>query len=603
MKNLLFGLLSCAAIASSALAQELKIVHLGANNSLVRIEKPSPVILLPVQENAPLASIRVLSNGNLIETINIALANNKVDYYVPLHLGSDSSNKILLDIRTNHDRSNVREAMEAVWCNELHLGDSIDVANKERFRPFFHHTPTYGWMNDPNGMFYKDGTWHLYYQWNPYGSKWQNMTWGHSTSKDLVNWEPQPTALKPDALGMVFSGSCVIDSLNTAGFGKNAIIALYTSADASQTQSLAYSLDGGYTFNRYDGNPVITYEKESRDPNMFWDETHKQWVLLLANAQEHEMLFYTSPNLIDWQLVSSFGKGYGAQNGEWECPDLLRLPIEGTDEEKWVLLCNINPGSPAGGSGTQYFVGDFDGTSFTCIDAPETEKWLDFGKDHYAAVSFSNAPDNRATIIAWMSNWQYANDVPTMQFRSANTLPRDLSLFKDENGNLFVAVRPASEIDKMRLAPKAYSSGGIGGKYKMFSLPDQNDGICEIDLTVSFKSADAIELELVNDAGECVKMTLSSLENTFTMDRSKSGEISFSEQFPAQSTAPTFNNTTKYGLRIFVDKSSIEVFDKDGRFAMTNIVFPAKPYSVLKVKALNGTAKIDTLKVYPLDMK
>ena len=279
------------------------------------------------------------------------------------------------------------------------------------------------------GMFYKDGVWHLCYQWNPYGSKWQNMTWGHSTSKDLVNWEHQPATIIPDGLGTIFSGSSVVDTNNTAGYGKNAVVTLYTSCDASQVQSMAHSTDNGATFTKYAGNPIITLDTEARDPNMFWHEPTQQWVLVLAHALEHEMLIYTSPNLRDWTLQSSFGKGLGCQSGVWECPDLFELPVDGNGVKKWVLICNINPGGPFGGSAAQYFVGDFDGKTFT----PDRDKqgnvptkWLDFGKDNYASVSFSDAPDNRRTLIGWMNNWQYAAEVPTLQYRSANTLPLQL---------------------------------------------------------------------------------------------------------------------------------------------------------------------------------
>lgn len=339
----------------------VEINHLGFNNTLVRIIGEGRYVLLPIQESNDDARIAILADGKTDKTINVRLAKSKVDYFVPLDLVPYKGHNVLLNIVTTQDRSNIREAEDdACWKNII-LADTFDTSNREKFRPVFHHTPLYGWMNDPNGMFYKDGVWHLYYQWNPYGSKWQNMTWGHSSSKDLVTWEHHPVAIEANGLGTVFSGSSVVDVKNTAGFGENAVVALYTSADVSQIQSLAHSTDDGQRFEIYPANPVITLDSEARDPNMFWDADNNCWVLSLAHAIDHEMLFFTSPDLKDWTLQSSFGKGFGAQGGVWECPDLFKLKVDGTDEEKWVLVCNINPGGPFGGSATQYFIGDFDG--------------------------------------------------------------------------------------------------------------------------------------------------------------------------------------------------------------------------------------------------
>lgn len=314
-----------------------------------------------MQESNDDAKVSILADGKIEKTINVRLAKSKVDYFVPFDLDPYRGHDILLNIVTTQNRSNIREAKDDACWKNLTLADTFDTTNREKYRPAYHHTPLYGWMNDPNGMFYKDGRWHLYYQWNPYGSKWQNMTWGHSSSADLVRWEHHPAAIEANGLGTVFSGSSVVDSANTAGFGSDAVVALYTSADVSQTQSLAHSSDGGMTFEIYPGNPILTLESEARDPNMFWDADNGRWVLSLAHALDHEMLFFTSPDLKEWTLQGSFGKGIGAQDGVWECPDLFRLKVDGSGEEKWVLVCNINPGGPFGGSATQYFTGDFDG--------------------------------------------------------------------------------------------------------------------------------------------------------------------------------------------------------------------------------------------------
>lgn len=429
MKKLIPIAAALTALTATAAGSGVKIEHLGTSNTLVRIESPGRYIILPVQESNDDAKVDILVDGKLERTINVRLAKTKVDYTTPLDIKPYQGHSVMLNITTSQNRTSVREAKEDACWGNFAVTDTIPVTNREKYRPAFHHTPLYGWMNDPNGMFHKDGLWHLYYQWNPYGSKWQNMTWGHSSSPDLVHWNHHTAAIEPNGLGTVFSGSCAIDTAGTAGFGKNAVIAMYTSAGASQVQSLAHSTDNGDTFEIYPGNPVITLESEARDPNMFWNEETGEWNLLLAHALDREMLVFTSLDMKEWSLQSSFGKGLGSQDGVWECPDLFKLPVDGSDQEKWMLICNINPGGPFGGSATQYFIGDFDGKRFT----PDTDaqgnvptKWMDFGKDHYATVSWSDAPDGRRTAIGWMSNWQYAAEVPTMQFRSANTLPREI---------------------------------------------------------------------------------------------------------------------------------------------------------------------------------
>ena len=279
------GLIALPLLGFSANAADgVRIEHLGTNNTLVRVDGDAHYLMLPVQESYDDATVNVVVDGKLERTIYVRLAKSKVDYAVPLDLSPYKGHEVVLNIVTSQNRSTVREAKEdACWSN-FQLIDTIDVANREKYRPAFHHTPIYGWMNDPNGMFYKDGEWHLYYQWNPYGSKWQNMTWGHSSSPDLVNWKHHPVAIEPNGLGSVFSGSSAIDTENSAGFGKDAVVSMYTSAGVSQAQSLAYSLDNGETFSIYPGNPVITLESEARDPNMFWNSDTKEWTLVLAHA-------------------------------------------------------------------------------------------------------------------------------------------------------------------------------------------------------------------------------------------------------------------------------------------------------------------------------
>ena len=532
-----------ASLGLTALQAQPQI--LGENHALLQVDAQKHYLMLPVQEREENAALRVIADNQQVQTLNVRLAVDKVDYYVPLDLKRFGADRLLLDINFRGDRRTTGAVKDFACWREMTFSDTLDTQNREHFRPVYHHTPQYGWMNDPNGMFYKDGLYHLYYQWNPYGSQWENMTWGHSVSRDLIHWEAQPTAIEPDALGAIFSGSCVTDG--------NDVVAFYTSAGAHQTQSMALSTDGGQTFRKFSGNPILTSDvPDFRDPKVFWNEEAGVWNLILAAGQE--MRIYSSKNLKDWKYESSFGKEYGNHGGVWECPDLFKI------DGKWVLLCNINPGGPFGGSATQYFVGDFDGKRFACESMPKETKWLDYGKDHYATVSFYNAPDNRRIVLAWMSNWQYANQVPTKQFRSANSIPRDLGLFTYAE-ETYVSVTPSKEM--------------LAARGQKLKKPTE---ACELVVDVK-GSAD---ITLSNAKGEAVTMHYDAQKQTFALDRTKSGDVSFSEAFPCVTTAPTYGAVRQ--LRIFIDRCSIEVFDAEGRMAMTSLVFPSVPYDALKVK-------------------
>ena len=550
-------------------AQAQQVEFLGDNQSLVRINTNNRYLLIPVQERAEMAHVRVVKNNQLAQTFNVRLAVDKIDYFVPLDLNTVSGEAVL-QVKVPAQQ-HVNKAFKDYSCwTSMKYSDTFDSRNVEKFRPAYHHSPAYGWMNDPNGLFYKDGVWHLYYQWNPYGSQWENMTWGHSTSTDGLHWTPQPTAIEADALGAIFSGCCVVDKNNTAGFGNGAIVAYYTSAGARQTQSMAYSLDGGQTFTKYAGNPVIVSDvPDFRDPHIFWNEEAGFWNMVLASGQE--MSIYSSKALKQWKHESNFGLTYGNHSGVWECPDLMKLPVDGTGEQKWMLICNINPGGPFGGSATQYFIGQFDGHQFVCEDQPEETKWMDYGKDHYATVTFDNAPDGRRVAIAWMSNWQYANQVPTMQFRSTNSILRDLSLYQYE-GETYCAVRPAKEMDAAR--------------GKKIARPTDR---CEIVVTLK---GDA-RITLSNGSKERVVLDYDADMASLDFDRRHSGQCSFSDAFPTVVTAPVHGSLRT--LRIFIDKSSIEVFDADGRLSMTNLVFPSSPYNRISVKG-KANAKIYEIK-------
>ncbi len=571
------------------------VKHLANEQNIILLDSVKKFLLLPVQENAPEGKVNIIVNNEfqLEQNINIRLAREKVDYYVPLDLSAYQGKSVSVDVTG-------MPASSLCW-KEIKLSDTFDSSNRETYRPVYHHTPVYGWMNDPNGMFYKDGVYHLYFQYNPYGSMWANMTWGHSTSTDLTHWTYEGTAIVPDAWGAIFSGSCVVDKDNTAGLGKGAVVAFYTSAKSTpwgdvQSQSMAYSLDNGKTFIKYEHNPILTStERDFRDPKVFWYAPGKHWVMMLAVGQE--MQIYSSGNLKDWKKESSFGAMQGAHGGVWECPDLVEVAVEGSKEKKWVLICNLNPGGPFGGSAAQYFVGSFDGKKFV-NESPTQTKWLDWGKDNYATVTWSNAPAGRCIALGWMSNWQYANNVPTTQYRSANTLARDLTLYR-VGGELYLKSKPSPEIKKARAEEKKIPTFEVKGNYEVASLLADNKGAYEIEMTIENKGTSKIDFSLMNEKGEKVAMYYDVVRKQFVMDRSASGIVGFSRDFPAVTVAPV-RNTDQIHLRLFIDRSSVEVFGEDGEYVMTNLVFPAEPYNRMVFSSDKGSYIVKSMNVYRL---
>jgi len=552
-------------------------------------------LLLPVEEVMPDVRVSMIVNNKEVNVADVRLAVNRVDYFVPLDLSDYAGKNILLKFKLGSNDP-IRGKLSAVCCKEMKLSDTFDTGNREKFRPTYHFSPLYGWMNDPNGMVYKDGEYHLFYQHNPYGSKWGNMHWGHAISKDLINWEHRPDAITPDALGTIFSGSAVVDTDNTAGFGAGAIVAIYTQNSDRQVQSIAYSTDNGRSFTKYENNPVLTSDaRDFRDPKVFWHKETQRWIMLLAVGQE--MQIFSSSNLKDWAFESSFGEGQGAHGGVWECPDLFELPVDGTNEKKWVLLCNLNPGGPFGGSATQYFVGTFNGKEFV-NESPSKTKWMDWGKDHYATVTWSDAPDNRRIAIAWMSNWQYANDVPTSQYRSPNSVPRDLSLFTVD-GETYLQSAPSPELLKLRDISQKRSFK-VNGTRTIKDMIAGNEGAYEIELTIENQYADVIGFHLYNDKGEEVDMQYDMKEKKFSMDRCKSGDVGFNENFPMLTWTAIESGKDELKLRLFVDKSSVEAFGDGGRFVMTNQVFPSEPYTHIDFYSKGGAYKVDSFVIYKL---
>lgn len=593
-KTLCLGILLCAGLMAGAQGN-LHIRHLANEQNIVVLDSVKKFLHLPVQDDAPEGKVNIVINnkGQFAQSMNVRLAREKIDSYVPLDLSAYVDQNVSIDIAGMPSSS-------LCW-KELKMSDSFDMTNKEKFRPVYHHTPAYGWMNDPNGMFYKDGVYHLYFQWNPYGSVWANMHWGHSTSTDLMHWNFEGCAIVPDAWGAIFSGSCVVDHNNTAGFGKGAVVAFYTSAKATpwgdvQSQSMAYSLDNGKTFTKYEGNPILTSsEKDFRDPKVFWYAPGKHWVMMLAVGQHMEI--YSSVNLKEWKKESEFGAMQGAHGGVWECPDLVEIPVEGTREKKWVLICNLNPGGPFGGSAAQYFVGSFDGKKFV-NESPTQTKWMDWGKDNYATVTWNNAPDGRCIALGWMSNWQYANNVPTRQYRSANTLARDLTLYR-EGQELYLKSTPSSEVKKARGKKVSIPSFKVSEKHEMVNLFEEKQGAYEVEIVIQNAGASKIAFCLLNDKGEKVSMYYDLNRKQFVMDRSESGTVDFSKDFRAVTVAPA-NVDKELTLRLFVDRSSIEAFGEDGKFVMTNLVFPSQPYVKMCFEADKNGYAVKTLNVYKL---
>ena len=633
-------------------AQTMQTTQHG-DTTVITITNPTKYLLLPIEENRPEAQV-VLDQGKASDTwMDVRLAQSKVDYTVPFAL-AQGKKAVVKIVGLDH---------QAIAWKEMRLSDTFDTKNTDYYRPVYHHTPLYGWMNDANGLTYKDGEYHLYFQYNPYGSKWGNMHWGHSVSRDLVHWQHLSPAISRDPMGHIFSGSTIVDTRNSAGFGKDAIIAFYTShsmRDGVQVQvhCMAYSKDNGRSFTKYKGNPVVTpFDglENFRDPKIFWYEPTKSWYMIVS--ADKNMRFYQSKNLKQWKYVSQWGEGFGAQPNQFECPDFFPLPVDGDKtKQKYVMIVNINPGFVYGGSATQYFVGEFDGKEFHCDSKPQTVKWLDWGKDHYATVTFSNL-GSRVVAVPWMSNWQYANVTPIRQYRGANALPRELKLFSN-NGEVYLSANVVDEARTLRkdTVPVGDISVDNATPYVKRSIFADNDGAFEMEADIAPGNADVVGLSFYNDREERTLVYLDLKQKRIVMDRAESGltdfgklaerhdiekraeaagemkgklsqdlAVDYHNDFALGTWAPlslcgpdnangnnrwaedattvgTAASTRTYHLDIFVDKCSMELFVDGGRIAMTNLVFPTLPYNNIKVYAEGGKAKVRNLTLYKLGL-
>ena len=584
--------------------------------TVIHITNPTNYILLPIEEEAAESQV-LLDTGEATDTdMDIRLAQTQVDYFVPFALPTGVKTATVC-VRN--------KSKDALCWKEIKLSDTFDTANTEKFRPVYHHTPLYGWMNDANGLVYKDGEYHLYFQYNPYGSKWGNMHWGHSVSKDLVHWEHLAPAIARDTLGHIFSGSSIVDQENVAGYGAGNILAFYTSASDKngQIQCLAFSKDNGRTFTKYEKNPILCPAdglRDFRDPKVFRYEPEDKWVMIVS--ADKEMRFYDSKNLKDWNYMSSFGEGYGVQPCQFECPDMVELPVDGAlNRKKWALIVNVNPGCYFGGSATQYFTGDFDGKKFSCDSQSNVTKWLDWGKDHYATVCFSNTGE-RTIAVPWMSNWQYCNIVPTKQFRSANALPRELSLYT-QDGEIYLSAAPVLEIKTLRKEKKEIPAFTVANDYHIDSLLADNDGAYELALEITVGEAEIMGFNLFNDKGEKVDIYFNLPEKRLVMDRTKSGIVDFGKKsvpheievhdrrkttsinyiddFALATWAP-IKKENKYTLDVFVDKCSVEIFLNGGKVAMTNLIFPSEPYNRMCFYSKGGSFQVDSFNAYRLGL-
>ncbi|MDE5418095.1 glycoside hydrolase family 32 protein [Labilibaculum sp. DW002] len=498
-------------------------------------------------------------------------------------------------------------------CNltsERKQEESTTKVYQEKHRPQFHFTPEANWMNDPNGMVYYEGEYHLFYQYYPDSTVWGPMHWGHAVSKNLMHWEHLPIALYPDSLGYIFSGSAVIDYENTSGFGsadKPAMVAIYTYHNMEgekagrndfQSQGIAYSIDKGRTWSKYEKNPVLKSPgiRDFRDPKVIWHKESKKWIMSLA-VQDH-ISFYSSSNLIDWTFESDFGKELGSHGGVWECPDLFPIKVDGSDGVKWILIVSIGDGGPNGGSATQYFIGDFDGKEF--VSTEKDIKWLDYGRDNYAGVTWSNVPeeDGRVLFIGWMSNWQYATLVPTENWRSANTFPRELIL-KKENNKYHLNSVPVKELELIREECYIIPNQDIKGNFDVANAIPFKAIPIEIDLEIVWdEQPQKFGIKLSNSVGEELEAFYSGVDESFTIDRTKLKDSSFSDAFASIDKADV-SCKTGIKLQILIDESSIEVFVNGGEVVVTDQFFSTEKFDKLEIVS-GGNISVKEAKFYKL---
>ena len=478
-----------------------------------------------------------------------------------------------------------------------------DEYMNELQRPQYHFSPEINWMNDPNGLVYHDGEYHLFHQYNPAGNSWGHMSWGHAVSKDLVHWEHLPLAI-PEVDGiMAFSGCCVVDRANTSGFGINGqppMVAIYTGhGKGKQVQNIAFSNDHGRTWTLYDGNPVLDInEKDFRDPKVFWHEQTSRWVMVVSLAAQKVLVFYTSNDLKQWEEASRFGPAGAENKPNWECPDIFELPIEGQNGKRlWVLEADMGSGSVAGGSGGEYFVGHFDGTRFEAI---QDAKWADFGRDFYAPVSWSDIPDSdgRRIWLGWFNNWETCL-VPTFPWRSCMSIPRTLSLRSvpsgEDNATEYVMVqRPVKELLALRTSSRKLNCDDVAWPpVTVVKSSDLHDTVFELDVELEPGTARSVGLRIRTGEDEYTEVGYDRKHSGVYVDRTHSGNVDFHPAFAGRHEAPTRVIDGKVALRILVDRSTIEVFINDGEAVISDRIFPSGKQPAIEVFAGDDSASIE----------
>jgi len=467
----------------------------------------------------------------------------------------------------------------------------------EQYRPQFHFTPKTKWTNDPNGLVYYKGQYHLFYQHNPFGNVWGHMSWGHAVSKDLIHWKHLPVAIPEGKEGMIFSGTCVADINNTSGFGKVGkvpLIAVYTShvEDVNQSQHLAYSLDDGLTWTKYEKNPILDlHKKDFRDPKIFRYPPKNYWVMAVMLPVEHIVQFYSSKNLKEWNLLSEFGPA-GDTTGVWECPDLTQVPVEGQPgKKKWLLQMSMN-------GAMQYFVGEFDGVNFKNENPPNKIYRPDYGPDYYAGICYGQLPSNHKPVsIGWLNNWNYANDIPTTPWKGAMSIPRTLSV-KKLNREWILIQKPYEKISSLRELKYFRKNQNIE---KYINLPVISQQ-CEIDAELKASTGSITGIRLANGNEHYFEVGYDTEKKILYIDRSKSGDQSFSKNFEKLNRFEILyllaGETIKF--QIFFDKSIVEVFVNGGERVFTAQIFPGEFESKIELFSDNNSSTAISYSVHKL---
>lgn len=547
-------------------------------------------LLLPIEDEAPEVEFDVVSEEYPVQHILIRAARQKVDYYMPLVLDKFTESTVEVIYRG--------EPTE-LFKESISLSNKFDYVYNEPFRPIYHHTAPYGWINDPNGLIYANGQYHLYYQHNPYGSAWGNMTWGHSVSSDLIHWEDMGDAIFPDENGTVFSGCCVIDERNDTGLGAGTQLAFYTAnAPDRQTQCLAYSHDGGKTYKKYEGNPILTsdVERDFRDPKVFWHAPTHRWIMALGAGKK--INFYSSDNMLEWEFESSFNDADRPDNAfVWECPDLFLLNVDGSEQSRWVLMVSVL--APGGSeSYVRYWIGWFDGHKFIPDDTEPRYRLMDYGTDFYAPSTWENEPSGRRVLIGWLNGVGYGAKQPTTYYRGMHTVPREIALKESAKGDVVLTATPCIELNTMQNLAASFRNVIVADSYDFRRLCEENNGAFVVDMNTS-NNSDYYTITLFNEVGESVELLFDCVQKTMSVNRGKSGKVDLNEKFIHTWSLP-LRNISSLELSMFVDRSSIECFINGGEEVVSFQVYPTQPYNSITVCSHGGSTTINRLEVYKI---